>query len=133
MVSSGSTVFAIPVLIIQMAARRANANARNAADTIARVFTHPLSKISTRGGFPNGDELDAGRRVDRGSGKGRAAPHQKEAVTTALEEYVKMKRRLALLDLMGRIDYDPTYDYKDARRRGNRRAMIRLQPEGKCP
>ena len=47
---------------------------------------------------------------------------KKEAVTTALEEYVKMKRRLGLLDLVGRIDYDPAYDYKDARRRGNRRA-----------
>jgi Arc/MetJ family transcription regulator len=46
---------------------------------------------------------------------------KKEAVTTALEEYVKMKRRLGLLDMEGCIEYDPTYDYKAARRRGNRR------------
>jgi Arc/MetJ family transcription regulator len=46
---------------------------------------------------------------------------KKEAVTTALEEYVKMKRRLGLLDMEGRIEYDPAYDSKAARRRGNRR------------
>ena len=46
---------------------------------------------------------------------------KKEAVTTALEEYVKMKRRLGLLDLVGRVEYDAAYDYKAARRRGNRR------------
>lgn len=45
---------------------------------------------------------------------------KREAVTTALKEYVKMKRRLGLLDLVGQIDYDPSYDYKAQRRRGGK-------------
>jgi hypothetical protein len=46
---------------------------------------------------------------------------KREAVTTALEEYVKSKRRLGILDLFGKVDFDPAWDYKAARRRGNRR------------
>jgi Arc/MetJ family transcription regulator len=49
---------------------------------------------------------------------------KREAVTTALEEYIKMKRRLGLLDLVGRVDYHAAYDRKDARRRGNDRSRI---------
>ena len=46
---------------------------------------------------------------------------KKEAVTTALQEYIKMRRRMGLLELVGQVDYDPGYDYKADRRRGNRR------------
>jgi Arc/MetJ family transcription regulator len=46
---------------------------------------------------------------------------KKEAVTVALREYVKMKRRLGLLALEGQIEYDPAYDYKTERRRNTRR------------
>ena len=46
---------------------------------------------------------------------------KREAVTAALKEYIKMKRRLALLELEGKVDFDPTWDYKADRRRGNRR------------
>ena len=42
---------------------------------------------------------------------------KKEAVTAALEEYVRYRQRLQILDLVGTIDYDPAYDYKAARRR----------------
>ncbi len=42
---------------------------------------------------------------------------KKEAVTAALQEYVRRRRQLRLLKLFGTIDYDPTYDYKAARRR----------------
>ena len=42
---------------------------------------------------------------------------KKEAVTAALEEYIKHRRRLRLLLLSSSIDYDPNYDYKAARRR----------------
>lgn len=42
---------------------------------------------------------------------------KKEAVTAALEEYIKRRRRLRLLSLSSSIDYDPNYDYKAARRR----------------
>ncbi|MGH9509546.1 MAG: type II toxin-antitoxin system VapB family antitoxin, partial [Terriglobales bacterium] len=42
---------------------------------------------------------------------------KKEAVTAALQEYVRRRRQLRLLKLFGTIDYDPAYDYKAARRR----------------
>jgi Arc/MetJ family transcription regulator len=53
----------------------------------------------------------------------KAGSHRtkREAVTAALQEYVKLKRRLALLEMEGQVDFDPTWDYKADRRRGNRR------------
>jgi len=45
---------------------------------------------------------------------------KREAVTAALEAYVKSKRRIGILDMFGKVDYDPAYDYKAARRRDNR-------------
>jgi hypothetical protein len=46
---------------------------------------------------------------------------EQEAVTAALQEYVKSKRRLGILDLFGKVDFDPAWDYKAARRLGKRR------------
>ena len=42
---------------------------------------------------------------------------KKQAVTAALQEYVRRRHQLRLLKLFGTIDYDPAYDYKVARRR----------------
>lgn len=42
---------------------------------------------------------------------------KKEAVTAALEEYVKRRNRLRILALAGEVDFDPKYDYKTERRR----------------
>ena len=42
---------------------------------------------------------------------------KKEAVTAALKEYVRLQKRLRLLDLFGKVDFDPKYDYKAERRR----------------
>jgi Arc/MetJ family transcription regulator len=42
---------------------------------------------------------------------------KKEAVTAALQEYVRRRRQLRMLKLFGAIAYDPAYDYKAARRR----------------
>ncbi|PZC48778.1 MAG: antitoxin of type II TA system, VapB [Chloroflexi bacterium] len=42
---------------------------------------------------------------------------KKEAVTVALEEYVQRRKQLAVLGLFGTIEYDPKYNYKEARRR----------------
>jgi Arc/MetJ family transcription regulator len=42
---------------------------------------------------------------------------KKAAVTAALDEYIKRRKQLEILDLMGTIEYDPAYDYKAARRR----------------
>lgn len=42
---------------------------------------------------------------------------KKEAVTAALEEYIKRRRQKEILDLAGQIVFDPAYDYKAERRR----------------
>jgi len=47
----------------------------------------------------------------------RAGHHRtkKEAVTAALEEYVRHHAQLAILKLEGSVDFDPAYDYKAER------------------
>ncbi len=42
---------------------------------------------------------------------------KKEAVTAALDEYVRRRKQLRLLERFGTIDYDPAYNYKAERRR----------------
>jgi Arc/MetJ family transcription regulator len=42
---------------------------------------------------------------------------KRAAVNEALAEYVARRRRKKALDLFGRLDWDPDYDYKAARRR----------------
>jgi hypothetical protein len=40
---------------------------------------------------------------------------KKEAVTAALDEYIRRRKQLEILDLFGTIDFDPEYDYKKMR------------------
>lgn len=42
---------------------------------------------------------------------------KKETVNKALEAFVKRERRKKLLNLVGKVDYDPAYDYKKQRSR----------------
>ncbi|MFQ5687232.1 MAG: type II toxin-antitoxin system VapB family antitoxin [Candidatus Scalindua sp.] len=42
---------------------------------------------------------------------------KKEAVTTALKEYIAHKKQLEVLNLFGSIDFDKNFDYKKARKR----------------
>ncbi|MBN1359223.1 MAG: type II toxin-antitoxin system VapB family antitoxin [Sedimentisphaerales bacterium] len=42
---------------------------------------------------------------------------KKEAVTSALQEYVARRKQLGVLKLAGKIDFDSSYDYKKARKR----------------
>ncbi len=42
---------------------------------------------------------------------------KKNAVTAALREYIKYRKQLAILNLAGKIDFDPDYDYKAQRGR----------------
>jgi hypothetical protein len=42
---------------------------------------------------------------------------KKAAVTRALEEFIARRRQKRLLDLMGKLEWDPGYDYKDERAR----------------
>jgi Bacterial antitoxin of type II TA system, VapB len=41
---------------------------------------------------------------------------KKEAVTAALDEYIRLRKQLRILDYAGKIDFDPDYDYKKMRK-----------------
>jgi hypothetical protein len=41
---------------------------------------------------------------------------KREAVTAALDEYIRRRKQLEILDHFGTIDFDPTYDYKKMRK-----------------
>jgi Arc/MetJ family transcription regulator len=53
--------------------------------------------------------IDEARQIGRHATK-------KAAVTAALEEYIRRRKQLEILNLSGTIDYDPSYDYRAARR-----------------
>jgi hypothetical protein len=42
---------------------------------------------------------------------------KKDAVTAALDEYIRRRKQMQILDLFGTIDYHEDYDYKTIRRR----------------
>ncbi len=42
---------------------------------------------------------------------------KRAAVTDALVEYVNRRKRRRILELRGKLDWDPDYDYKAERRR----------------
>ncbi len=42
---------------------------------------------------------------------------KKATVTQALREYIQRRKQAAIVDLFGKIDLDPSYDYKSQRRR----------------
>jgi hypothetical protein len=42
---------------------------------------------------------------------------KKAAVTKALEEFIARRRQKRLLDLMGKLEWEPSYDYKAERSR----------------
>ena len=43
---------------------------------------------------------------------------KKAAVTRALEEFIARRKQRALLELMGKLEWDTSYDYKAERNRG---------------
>ena len=49
----------------------------------------------------------------------QAGGHQtkKDTVNEALREYIQRRKQLEILDLFGKIDFDPAYDYKRQRKR----------------
>ena len=42
---------------------------------------------------------------------------KKDAVTAALNEYVARRKQMQVVKLFGKVDYDPSYDYKKGRSR----------------
>ena len=52
--------------------------------------------------------IDEARRVGNYKTK-------KEAVTAALDEFIRRRKQLEILDHFGTIDFDPSYDYRKMR------------------
>jgi Arc/MetJ family transcription regulator len=42
---------------------------------------------------------------------------KREAVTAALDEYIRHRKQLRLIEAFGTFDFDPAYDYKTERHR----------------
>lgn len=42
---------------------------------------------------------------------------KKDTVTEALIEYIQHRKQIELIDLFGKVEFDPNYDYKQQRRR----------------
>ncbi|MEE4114245.1 MAG: type II toxin-antitoxin system VapB family antitoxin [Desulfobacteraceae bacterium] len=40
---------------------------------------------------------------------------KKEVVTEALKEYVQRRKQIEIINMFGKIDFDPEYDYKAQR------------------
>ena len=49
----------------------------------------------------------------------RAGKHKtkKEAVSAALEEYIRRRKQVRILEAFGKFEFDPGYDYKAERKR----------------
>jgi Arc/MetJ family transcription regulator len=45
---------------------------------------------------------------------------KKEAVSAALEEYIRRRKQLEILGAFGKFEFDPSYDYKSERRKRSR-------------
>ena len=54
------------------------------------------------------------------AGKIGAHKTKKDAVTAALDEYVRLRRQWKILDLFGTVDFEPSYDYKRSRNKKRR-------------
>jgi|GEM_PF-516861 len=53
---------------------------------------------------------------------------KRAAVEAALREYVNRRRQRKVLELFGEIDYNDTYDYKEARKRGSAKCRFKSIP-----
>ena len=42
---------------------------------------------------------------------------KKEAVTAALDEYIRKRKQLDIIEMFGKVDFDEDYDYKRERER----------------
>ena len=42
---------------------------------------------------------------------------KKDTVNEALREYIQRRKQLKILDLFGKVEFDPDYDYKRQRKR----------------
>lgn len=41
---------------------------------------------------------------------------KRETVNAALEEFIRHRKQLEIIDLFGKVEFDPKYDYKQGRK-----------------
>ena len=41
---------------------------------------------------------------------------KKDTVNQALQEFIRRRKTAEIIDIFGKVEYDPSYDYKKARR-----------------
>jgi hypothetical protein len=71
------------------------------------------------------------RQSGCGSAETRRHRTKKEAIRAALDEYVRRRKQLDIIEMFGKIDYNESYDYKLERERNpngddGRRDQLRL-------
>ena len=76
----------------------------------ARVLHHLLWHHTLQNGIHGGEHQSCGLWLSGERSK-------KAAVTRALEEFIARRRQKRLLELMGKLEWDPGYDYKAERSR----------------
>jgi hypothetical protein len=64
---------------------------------------------------PHGDQSLHRSHIDRTGAAAKRRAHKKAAVTKALKELIARRRQKRLLELMGKLEWDPSYDYKAER------------------
>jgi Arc/MetJ family transcription regulator len=72
---------------------------------------------TTKARCPIATTLDIDDRLLEETVKAWGFKTKKEAVNTALQELLNKKKRLGILELFGKIEYDPDYNYKEHRSR----------------
>ena len=80
-----------------------------AAASVRRYLTH-----SGGAAVPTNLAIDD-QLIDEARRAGNHATDE-EAVSAALQHYVRWRKQLQILEHFGTIDYDPTYDYKKMRK-----------------
>ena len=55
---------------------------------------------------------------------------KRETVNEALSEYIRKRQAKDIIALFGKIDFDPSYDYKAQRRSGTRKALRKARGGG---
>ncbi len=61
--------------------------------------------------------LDLDSRLIERAVRVSGAPSKKAAVTAALQEFIARREQGRLLELFGKLEWDPSYDYKSERAR----------------
>jgi len=84
---------------------------------LAQLAARPASCEDLCGGVHMATNLDLAPELLEEALRVSGESTKKAAVTRALEEFIARRRQKRILELFGRLDWDPGYDYKAGRTR----------------